>query len=167
MPKKEKTVKQISLAAIMSALVAVATVIVQIPLGVSGYFNLGDVMIFVAALTFNPLVGGVAGGLGSALADLASPYPMYAPFTFIIKGLEGSIAGLITNKASIFRDVFAVVIAGAEMIVGYFLVDTYLSGVGNALTWIPFNTLQIFVGGLIGVPIALILRGRLPELFRI
>jgi len=165
MVKKQKAVIQISLMTVMSALVTVGTLIVQIPNGMGGYFNVGDVMIFVAALTFSPIIGGVAGGLGSALADLPG-YSVYALPTLIIKGLEGLIAGLVTDKKSVFRDVFAVVAAGVEMVVGYFLFEVYLLGLGQAIAGIPLNIAQIFVGGLIGVPIAIILRRRLPEILR-
>jgi len=151
--------------AVMSALVSVGTLVVRIPNPMGGYFNVGDVMIFVAALTFSPLIGGVAGGLGSAIADIIG-FPLFAVPTLVIKGLEGLIAGLITNKKSVYRDVLAVVLAGAEMITGYFLVELYLWGLGGALAEIPLNILQITVGGLIGIPIALVLRRRLPELLR-
>ena len=151
--------------AVMSALVAVGTLVVRIPNPMGGYFNVGDVMIFVAALTFSPIIGGIAGGLGSAIADIIG-FPLFAVPTLVIKGLEGLIAGLITNKKNVFRDVFAVVLAGAEMISGYFLVELYLWGLGGALAEIPLNILQIAVGGLIGIPVALILRRRLPEVFR-
>jgi uncharacterized membrane protein len=165
MVKKQKTVIQLSLMAVMSALVAAGTLIVRIPNPMGGYFNVGDVMIFVAALTFGPLVGGVAGGLGSAIADIIG-FPLFAVPTLVIKGLEGLIAGLITNKKNVYRDVFAVVAAGAEMIAGYFLVELYLWGVGGALAEVPANIAQIAIGGLIGIPVALVLRRRLPEILR-
>ena len=139
--------------------------IVRIPNPMGGYFNVGDVMIFVAALTFSPLVGAASGGLGSAIADIIG-FPLFAIPTLVIKGLEGLIAGLVTNKKSIHRDVIAVGMAGAEMIVGYFLVEVYLWGVGGALAEVPANIAQIAIGGLVGIPIALILRRRLPELLR-
>jgi len=130
-----------------------------------GYFNVGDVMIFVAALTFNPLIGGVAGGLGSAIADIIG-FPVFALPTLVIKGLEGLLASLITNKKNVYRDVLAVVAAGTEMVIGYFLVELYLWGLGGALGEIPANIAQIAIGGLIGIPIALVLRRRLPEILR-
>jgi uncharacterized membrane protein len=163
--KKQQAVIQLSLMAVMSALVTVGTLIIQIPNGMGGYFNVGDVMIFVAALTFSPLVGGVAGGIGSAIADLPG-YSVYALPTLVIKGLEGLLASFITNKKSVFRDVFAVIAAGVEMVVGYFLFEVYLLGVGQAIAGIPLNIAQIFVGGLIGIPIAILLRRRLPEILR-
>ena len=165
MHNNEKTAIQIALIAVMSALVAVGTLIVRIPNPMGGYFNVGDVMIFVAALTFGPLVGGAAGGLGSAIADIIG-FPLFAVPTLVIKGLEGLIAGLIANRKSVYRDIFAVVAAGAEMIIGYFLVELYLWGVGGALAEVPANVAQIAVGGLIGIPIALVLRRRLPEVLR-
>ncbi|MCK4884906.1 ECF transporter S component [Candidatus Bathyarchaeota archaeon] len=165
MVKKQKAVIQLSLMAIMSALVAVGTLIVRIPNPMGGYFNVGDVMIFVAALTFNPLIGGVAGGLGSAIADIIG-FPLFAIPTLVIKGLEGLLASLITNKKNVYRDVLAVVAAGTEMVIGYFLVEVYLWGLGGALGEIPANIAQIAIGGLIGIPIALVLRRRLPEILR-
>lgn len=55
----------------MVALVTVATMLIQIPIpATQGFFNIGDAIIMVTALTFGPVVGGIAGGLGSSLADL-------------------------------------------------------------------------------------------------
>ena len=149
----------------MSTLVAVGTLIVRIPNPMGGYFNVGDVMIFVAALTFNPLIGGVAGGLGSAIADIIG-FPLFAIPTLVIKGLEGLLASLITNKKNVYRDILAVVVAGTEMVIGYFLVELYLWGIGGALAEVPANIAQIAIGGIVGIPIALVLRRRLPEILR-
>lgn len=162
---RQKAVLQISLIAVMSALVTVGTLIIRIPNMMGGYFNVGDVMIFVTALTFGPIVGGVAGGIGSALADLVG-FPLFVLPTLVIKGLEGLIAGLTTNKKSIFRDVFAVIFAGIEMVTGYFLVELYLYGIAGAIAEVLPNIGQIVVGGLIGIPVAIILRRRLPEILK-
>ena len=151
--------------AVMSALVAVGTMIVQIPNAMGGYFNVGEVMIFVSALTFGPLIGGVAGGLGSAIADIIA-FPVFALPTLVIKGIEGLLAGLISNKKSLYRDVLAVLLAGAEMVFGYFVVEVFLWDFGAALAEVLPNIAQVSVGGLVGVPVALVLRRRLPELFR-
>ena len=163
MVKEQKAVIQLSLMAIMSALVTVGTLIIRIPNPMGGYFNVGDVMIFVAALTFNPLVGGVAGGLGSAIADIIG-FPLFAIPTLVIKGLEGLLASRVANKKSVLRDVIAVVVAGTEMVIGYFLVEVYLWGIATAVLEVPANIAQIAIGGLVGIPVALILRRRLPEI---
>lgn len=165
--KKENALVQISLMTIMSALVTVGTLIIRIPNPMGGYFNVGDVMIFVCALTFNPIIGGVAGGVGSAIADIIG-FPVFAIPTLIIKGLEGLLASLITNKKNVFRDMLAVVVAGSEMIIGYFLVELYALqwGLGLALAEVPGNIAQIVIGGLVGIPVALVLRRRLTEILK-
>jgi uncharacterized membrane protein len=165
--EKEKTVIQLSLTVIMTALVSVGTLIIRIPNPMGGYFNVGDVMIFVAALTFGPITGSVAGGLGSAIADMIG-FPLFALPTLIIKGLEGLLASLIGDRKSVFRDVLAIVVAGCEMVMGYFLVELFVLqwGLGGALGEVPANIVQIVVGGVVGVPIALVLRRRLPEILK-
>jgi uncharacterized membrane protein len=163
--RKQKAVIQLSLMAVMSALVAVGTLLVRIPNPMGGYFNVGDVMIFVTALTFNPIIGGVAGGLGSAIADIIG-FPLFAVPTLVIKGLEGLLASLISDKKRVYRDVLAVVVAGTVMVLGYFLVELYLWGIGGALAEVPANIAQIAIGGLVGIPVALVLRRRLPEILR-
>ncbi len=150
---------------IMTALVFVATYIVQVYVPATrGYLNFGDIMVFVSALTFGPAVGGFAGGVGSALSDAVSGYGYFAPFTLIIKGLEGLIAGLISNRKQVWRDIIAVSVAGTVMVVGYFLAEFFPLQIGYAaVVEIPINILQIVVGALVGVPIALVIRTRLPE----
>lgn len=165
--KRENLLIQLSLMAIMAALVATGTLIIRIPNPMGGYFNVGDVMIFVAALTFNPIVGGFAGGVGSAIADMIG-FPAFVIPTLIIKGLEGTLVGLIANRKSAFRDILAVVIGGIEMVVGYFLVEAYPLqwGLGGALAEVPGNIVQIVIGGLVGIPVAYFVRRRLPEILK-
>lgn len=165
--RSEVLLVQISLIAIMAAFTAVATFIIRIPNPMGGYFNLGDVAVFAVALTFNPFVGSLAGGIGSAIADLIG-FPVFAIPTLIIKGLEALLASVISNKKSPVRDLLAVVVAGSEMIVGYFVVEYFILqwGLGGALAEIPGNIVQIVVGGLIGVPLSYVVRRRLPEILR-
>jgi len=167
MKKENALVFQISLMPVMTALVAVGTLMIRIPNPMGGYFNVGDVMIFVCALNFHPIIGGLAGGAGSAIADMIG-FPLFVIPTLIIKGLEGLLASLITNKKNAFRDVLAVVVAGSEMIIGYFLVELYALqwGLGGALAEVPGNIAQIVIGGLVGIPVALVLRRRLPEILK-
>src|SRR5215831_14857140 len=89
----------ITITAVFTALVFLSTYLFQIPIpATQGYFNLGDIMIFIAALTFGPTVGGFAGGVGSALSDALGGFGIFAPFTLIIKGFEGFVAGLISRR---------------------------------------------------------------------
>jgi uncharacterized membrane protein len=159
---------QVAYSGVLAALVAIATALVQIPNPATrGYINFGDVMIFVSAFVFGPVVGGFAGAVGSSISDVATGYGQYAPFTFLIKGAEGVIAGLISDRQKVWRDVLAVAIAGGEMVAGYFLAEFFGLQYGwAALTEVPCNIVQMVVGGFIGIPIASIIRRRLPELWQ-
>jgi uncharacterized membrane protein len=167
--KKMNIAIVLSLCGVMAALVFVATFLVQIFIpATGGYINFGDIMIFVSALTFGPVVGGFAGGVGSALADVLTGFAStFAPFTLVVKGFEGAIAGLISNRKSLWRDILAVIVAGLEMISGYLLAEFFpLQLRYAAFVEVPGNALQIVVGGAIGIPIALFLRRSLPEAWK-
>jgi len=165
---KENSLAKAALSAMLAALVTIATVLVQIPNPATrGYFNLGDVMIFVSSLTFGPIIGGFAGGVGSFLGDVISGFANYAPFTLIIKGTEGLLAGIVSNRKSVKRDVAAVILGGTVMVAGYFLAEFFPLQYGwAALTEIPGNVSQVVVGAALGIPISNVIRKRLPEVLK-
>ncbi|MFW6381641.1 MAG: ECF transporter S component, partial [Bacillota bacterium] len=82
---KELSARVLAYLALFIALVAVATYL-HIPGPSSSYFNMGEVAIYIIALTFGARAGGIAGAAGSALVDILLGYSIWAPFTFIIKG---------------------------------------------------------------------------------
>ena len=89
----------ISFSVIFTAIVFVFTSVIVIATpATQGFFNIGEAGVYLAAILGGPIVGAIAGGLGSALADLFLGYAHYAPGTFVIKGLEGFIAGYLFRK---------------------------------------------------------------------
>ncbi|WP_048815874.1 ECF transporter S component [Desulfurococcus amylolyticus] len=83
---------------VFAVLVYAATIVLQIyQPATGGYFNLGESMIYVAALASGPVVAGIAGGVGAALADLTTGYQIFAPGTLVIKLLEGLVAGYLAR----------------------------------------------------------------------
>ncbi len=148
----------------MTALVFVATFsfVVYIP-ATKGYFNFGDIMIFIVSLTFGPTAGGVAGGLGSSLSD-ALAAPQYAPYTFIIKGIEGYIAGHISKRSFRGSTGTAWLLASIEMIAGYFIAESLaITGYPASLACVPVDILQVAAGGIVGIPVSRLLKTRLPS----
>ena len=93
------TAIRLSITAIFTSLVFVATVIfsIYVPL-TKGFFNIGETMVYTTALLFGPLVGAFAGGVGSTLADIFLGYPHYAPATLVIKACEGAVVGVLNQK---------------------------------------------------------------------
>jgi uncharacterized membrane protein len=157
----------ITVTAVFTALVFLSTYLFQIPIpATQGYFNLGDIMIFISALTFGPIVGGFAGGVGSFLSDALGGFGTFAPFTLIIKGSEGFVAGLISRRSVQRRTLMLAWAAGSViMVLGYFLAESFLialffgsssvTGIVAASGEVPFNILQVVGGGAVGIPVSI------------
>ena len=85
--------------ALSTALVMASTMAINVYVPATrGYFNLGECMIYLTALLFDPLTAAFAGGVGSALADIALGYLIYAPATLAIKAAEGAVASKLAEK---------------------------------------------------------------------
>src|SRR5713226_5879130 len=148
----EMSVRTLTLLALLIALTTVATMIIQIPIpATQGYINVGDAMVFTSALLFGPLAGLLAGGIGSALADWLTGYQQFAPYTLVIKGLEGLVVGLI---AWVVVSVFG---GGAVMVGGYYVVEQFVMG-RAALAEVPGNIFQAVGGLVVAIPVTLLLR---------
>lgn len=151
--------KQLTTIAMFVALVTVATVVIAIPAPAGGFLNVGDTVVLIAAACLGPIGGMVAGGLGSCIADLILGYGMYAPFTLVIKGLEGLICGeliLLYDRtlgkrfknyiAQVIAGVIAMIIAALTMSSLYCIADGILYGWGAAIVNAPINLLQGAIG---------------------
>jgi len=149
----------ISLIAIFAALTCVMTMTIDIPVpATGGYINIGDFVVMFTGLMFGPIIGGLAGGIGSGLADIFLGWPLYALPTLIIKGLEGVIVGIISNpiKETVrinLRDVVAVIIGGLIMVSGYFMVEAFIMNYGiiNASIEVPGNLFQFIFGAVASI----------------
>ena len=157
--------RRIALIAVMTAVTYILTRMVQIPTTAGGYIHLGDAAIFFASFAFGPWVGGIAGGLGTALADLTSGYANWAIFSFLVHGLQGWLVGALAPKDPNWRRVLIAIVAGCAVVVGgYLLAGMVLMGIGTALSEIPANIIQALSGGLIGTPLYLADRRAYPPL---
>lgn len=86
--------------AVFTALVCVATIIFSIYVPETrGFFNIGETMVYIAALLFGPVVGGIAGGVGSMFADIILGYSVFAPATLVTKASEGIVVGFLGRRA--------------------------------------------------------------------
>jgi uncharacterized membrane protein len=144
--------------AALAALVSAATLLVQVPVpATQSYIHLGDAAIIAGALLFGARSGLIAGGIGSVLADILGGYAHWAPFTLIIKGLEGFLVGLIAARTGTrigIRTVVATTSGGVTVVAGYFLVETTLYGSEAAVIATLPNTIQALSGMVAGVATA-------------
>lgn len=155
-----KTLRQLVLAALFAALVAVATMVINIPIvAVQGFLNVGDTMIFVAGIFMGPAVGFLAGGIGSALADILLGYAQWAPWTLMVKGVEGLVVGAIAHKH--FKKhrrigattLVAMLAAAAWMVLGYYIAASIMLGVPAALAAVPSDTMQGLGSIILALPV--------------
>lgn len=153
--KENNATKQIVIAAMLAALTCVATMVIKIPSPLNGYLNLGDCVVLLAGWTLSPVYAFLAAGIGSALADLFSGYVLYAPATFVIKGLMALIAyygfKLLNAKIGVrISRVIAGIFAEAVMVLGYFVFEGFIYGFGASAVNIPANSIQGVVGLILG-----------------
>lgn len=155
---------KIVMAGVMAALVTAGTMLVQIPTPTKGYIHIGDSLVYLAGILLGPVFGGAASAIGSMMADLLSGYAVYAPATFVIKGLDAIVIGVIymmlTRKNSSFamKSVaycIGFLAGGVVMVGGYYLYEAFLNS-GNFAAAAPGiipNIIQAVGGGLLGYPV--------------
>lgn len=144
------SIKKLTFTGLMAALICVLTMFPHIPIPAgSGYIHLGDGVILLAVMLVGPLAIPAA-AIGSMLADLFSGYALYAPATFIIKGLVALIAWLMYRKGSIARALLAFVLAEAAMVAGYFAFEWFVAR-EYAVVDVLGNTIQGVSGVALGV----------------
>lgn len=129
MNQQNKT-RQWVMTALFTALTAVCTIVVAIPTPTGGYVNLGDTTVLLGAYLLGPWYGALAGGLGSALADILLGYTMYAPATLVIKAAMAILAGWLMHAVgtSVSGRMICGFSAEVVMVMGYWLFDGWLSG---------------------------------------
>lgn len=145
--------------ALFMALTCIATMIIKLPTpGTGGYVHLGDAFVILSGILLGPLYGAIAGGIGSALADLLGGYFVYVPITFFVKALIAGGVGYIYHKLttnlhnrtvkSILCGIYATVLVSS----GYLFFESFLYG-SAALASVPANIAQ----GISGLIISTIL----------
>ncbi|MBD7911189.1 MULTISPECIES: ECF transporter S component [Clostridium] len=153
--------------ALLIALVFVSTAFINIRLPFlsnGGLVHLGTVMLFIAAIVFGKEKGAIAGAVGMAIFDLSSGWALWAPFTFVVRGVMGYMLGSIAwskkrDGNSLCLDIVGIILSGAWMIFGYYITEGILYG--NWITPVasmPGNLTQIIVGLILALPISKILK---------
>ncbi len=142
MNTRNKKVFYISIHAMGIALCTVITLFIQISLaGGAGYLNFSDAILLIFSALFGPYSGMVVGGLGALAADLLSGYVQYAPFSLVIKALEGLLVGYLLKKNKI-PAILSFLCGGILMALCYFIPDKIYFGFETASYNLIWNGLQ-------------------------
>ena len=148
--------QKIVMASLLAALCCVATMIIKIPSPLKGYLNLGDCVVLLSGWLLSPAYGFAAAGIGSALADIFSGYIVYAPATFVIKGIMAIITdfcfkGMHKKLGNTPSRIIGGALAEIEMILGYFVFEGFMYGFMPSVVNIPANAVQGVAGLIIGI----------------
>ena len=138
--------------AILTALV-VATGFIPTIVTPAGRIYWVDGVVLLAAYLMDPLSAFICGGVGTLIYDIfKSPEMMLA--SLLIHGLQGAIVSgllhfVLPNRFKKYEWVKALiisVIAAVEVVLGYFIYRCITHGVPYAVTNIPRNIIQEFIG---------------------
>ncbi len=162
---KKSRVYDLCVSSMLIALVLVATMFINIRLPISvngGLIHLGNVPLFLAAILFGRKKGAIAGAVGMGMFDMLSGWMLWAPFTFVIRGVMGYIIGTIAKfgrGASFFWNLLAIIVGGMWMILGYYATEVILYGNWiTPMTSIPGNVLQIVLAAVVSMPAILVIQ---------
>lgn len=152
-------IKKVAFLGLFMALLVIATTVFRFPVPTFNlYFNLGEGVIYLVALIFGGPAGAIVGGVGSGLSDILGGYPVWAPITLLIKGIEGYIVGMLAKK---MKPYMAVATGAVFMMTGYATAAGLLYGAGAVPVELAGDFVQVSVGGII----ALLLHNRLKKYF--
>lgn len=157
---KNLSVKKLTMAGVMAALVFVMTYIPKVPVPITGgYVHLGDGAIFLSTLLLGPL-GIPAAAIGSGLSDILGGYVVYAIPTILIKGVVALVAWKLWKEGSWLRAALAFVLAEIAMVAGYFAFEAVMFGTAAAWGAVGPNCIQ----GIAGVALGLVCHALYPRL---
>ncbi len=161
MNKASKT-KVMAMTAMFTALITVSTAFIKVP-HAFGYTHPGDSMVYLSACVLPTPYGIIASALGGGLADLLAGYPQWILPTMIIKALNAVPFVLCRYFLSKKKDnkiiniPYLVMLVPTTIItvVGYFIANYLLYGVGGAMAELAMWWIQPSIGALIFVFVGL------------
>lgn len=149
-----KTTRQLLLHSLVIALVCVVTISLVVslaPLGVNGFFNLGDVAVMSFVIVLNKPEFALTSGLGSAMADLLTPYQIYAPYTLVIKTLLYLIVYLTLKflRRPSLRRTLPFIVGGLWIAIAYAFTEVVLYGSSAFIPSLGANAIQGFSAAIV------------------
>lgn len=156
----EKT-KNLVLCSLFTALTIIATYInFRLPIpSYGGLIHLGSAILFVAAFILKPTHAALSVALGMTLFDVLGGWPLWAPFTFVIRFVQVYLFGtLIQNKKNRYFFVFAAyVLCSLWEMAGYYVAEAIIYGNWVApMASMPSELIHDAIGIIVGMPLALL-----------
>ena len=182
-----KQIKKITLTVMLAVVnyIAFAYGKISIPIspGINTAIHIANAVVVLSGWVLGPYYGGLAGGIGLSLADLADPrYIASAPKTFIMKFIIACIAGISAKKLGLYKkedkkEIIKTCIISASLallfnvifdpIIGYFYKKYILSlSIEAASILLAWSTAVTFINALACIIISTILYRALYRIIR-
>jgi uncharacterized membrane protein len=158
--------------ALMAAITYIATAVINVPSHM-GVVHLGDTIVFVSAILLGRKKGALSSAIGMSLFDLLSPYAIWAPFTFVIKGVMAFIAASVAYRGdfegnNIWNNLLGFALGSVWMVGAYYtggvIISYFCFGmplnqslIKSSLD-IPGNIVQVTAGTILALPLAKMLK---------
>lgn len=131
--KKNKT-SNIALNSIFVALIFISAQLINIPTSIGGVINVTDSIILLSSVILARNNATLVSGTGAFMAEIISPYAIFAPATLIIKSSMAFVANTLFNKLNIKKEVIRMLlsftVAELIMISGYFIYQAFFLQLG-------------------------------------
>lgn len=170
--KRKNIVFKITTTAVFAALSFVCTAFLPIPIASGqGYINFSDAFIFLVASLISPIIGGCVGALSGSMSDLVAGYGSFAPYTAVIKFVEGIVAGylfillkkILKGEKTKYISFVSFFIGGLIMAFLYMIPDFVMYTKEVAFIDLPFNILQGAINAIVAI-ICFVPLSRIPPL---
>ena len=128
--------KNAAILAVLWLVLLAVTLIFKVPVGNLGYLNVCDFVIMTVCQYLEPGVGMLYASTATALADVMLGYGYFAPYTFVIRGLQGWLIGYLARCN--VRKAYIITISEAIMLLGYGI--TYI---------VMYGSMQVAAAGIL------------------
>lgn len=161
--KPVNPVKELVIMGLLVAMVFVCTTVIQfkLPIAVNGgLVHMGNVALFTIAIVLGKKRGAVSGAFGMALFDILGPWAVWAPFTFVVRGIMGYVIGFFadinqSNGKNPLWNIVGITLGSIWMMVGYYFSEVILYGNWVApFSSIPGNLTQLGIGLILALPLS-------------
>ena len=155
---KNKKVLNLSLAAVFSALIFLATMI-HISIGINGgYIHVGDTLIYLCAAFLPTPYAVSAAAIGGALSDIASGAPLWVLPTILIKAFSALCFTSKKDTILCARNYIACVIGAILCCGGYYIAEVLIYNCGFIvpLASVPMNLIQTGASAVLFIAIGVI-----------
>ncbi|MGN0174062.1 MAG: TIGR04002 family protein [Acutalibacteraceae bacterium] len=123
---KNKT-RLVVVTALFTAITAVCTALISVPMPPFGYVHFGDAVIMLAAALLPTPFAAFVGAVGGAMGDVITGYYIYVPFTLVVKLLVSLCFSNKNEKMLCKRNIIGIPFMAVATIGGYYITDVILS----------------------------------------